>query len=109
MNKEQLLKNIEEIQESVKQMVQDDIDENPEAACEEFQCDCCAGIKTLAGSMIYADYRLCNDCVLLAEVSFALKKIKTIDELMESTEEKRFETVYNVLFNSDKQEDTNKA
>lgn len=106
MNKEQLLKNTEEIQESVKQMARDDIEENPEAACEEFQCDCCAEIKTLAGSMIYEDYRLCNDCVLLAEVSFALNKIKTIDELMEATEEKRFETVYNVLFNkADKEAD----
>ena len=109
MNKEQLYKNIEEVQESVKQMVQDDIDENPEAAGEEFQCDCCAEIKTLAGSMIYADYRLCNDCVLLAEVSFSLNKIKTIDELMESTEEKRFETVYNALFNADKTEEINKV
>ena len=101
MNKDQLLKKIEEIQKSVKQMVQDDLEENPEVANEEFQCDCCAEIKTFAGSMIYEDYRLCNDCVLLAEVGFALNKIKTIDEFMASTEDKRFETIYNTLFNVD--------
>jgi hypothetical protein len=101
LNKEQLLKTIEEVQESVKQMVQDDLEENPEAANEEFQCDCCAGIKMQAGSLVYEDYKLCNDCVLLAEAGFALNKIKNIDELMASMEEKRFETVYNALFNVD--------
>lgn len=98
MNKEQLLKNIEEIQESVKQMVQDDFDENPEAAYEEFQCDCCGGIKMQAGSLVYEDYKLCNDCVLIAEVSFALNKIKNIQDLMDSMEDKRFETLYDELF-----------
>lgn len=105
MNKDKLLEKIEEIQESVRQMKDDDLEENPEAAVEEFQCDCCAEIKTFAGSMIYEDYRLCNDCVLLAEVGFALNKIKNIDEFMESTEEKRFETVYNTLFNANKTEE----
>ena len=98
MNKENLLKTIEEIQESVKQMVQDDLEENPEIAIEEFQCDCCAQIKTFAGSMIYEDNRLCNDCVLLAEVGLALNKIKDVQELMDSMEEKRFETIYNEIF-----------
>jgi len=99
MNKDELLKKIEEIQESVKQMVQEDLEENPEAAAEEFQCDCCAEIKIFAGSMIYEDYRLCNDCALLAEVGLALNKIKDVQELMDSMEEKRFETVYNKIFN----------
>ena len=107
MNKDELLKKIEEVQESVKQMAQDDLEENPDAANEEFQCDCCAKIKILAGSMIYEDYRLCNDCVLLAEVGFALNKIQNIDEFMESMEEKRFETVYNTLFNADEIEGNN--
>jgi len=101
MNKDELLKKIEEIQESVRQMKEDDLEENPEMANEEFQCDCCAEIKTFAGSMIYEDYRLCNDCVLLAEVGFNLNKIKTIDEFMASMEDKRFETVYNTLFKSE--------
>lgn len=108
MNKEQLLEKIKEIQESVRQMAEEDFEENPEMAKEEFQCDCCAQIKTFAGSNIYEDYRLCNDCVLLAEVGFSLDKIKTIDEFMESMEEKRFETIYNTLFNIDKSEEDNK-
>lgn len=107
MNKDQLFKQIEEIQESVRQMTQDDLEENPEIANEEFQCDCCAAIKTFAGSMIYEDYRLCNDCVLIAEVGFALNKIKTIDEFMESMEDKRFETVYNELFDNEALKENN--
>lgn len=101
MNKEELLKKIEKTQESVKQMVQDDLEENPEAASEEFQCNCCGEIKTLAGSLIYEEYRLCNDCVLLAEVSFAVNKINNIQDLIESMEDKRFETLYNSIFNED--------
>jgi hypothetical protein len=99
MNKEELLKKIEETQASVKQMVQDDYDENPETAVEEFQCDCCGEIKLFAGSLLYEEYRLCNDCVLIAEVSFALNKINNIQELMDSMEDKRFESLYNELFN----------
>ena len=101
MNKEQILKKVEETQEFVRQMKEDDLEENPEAASEEFQCDCCAEINIFAGSMIYEDYRLCNNCVLIAEVGFALNKIKNIDELMASMEEKRFETVYNTLFKNE--------
>lgn len=100
MDKKQLLKTIEETQESVRQMVQDDFDENPETAAEDFQCDCCAEVKKFAGSLIYEDYRLCNDCVLIAEVSFSLNKIKDIQDLMDSMEEKRFETLYNEIFSS---------
>ncbi len=99
MNKEHLYKKIEEIQESVKQMKEDDLEENPEMANEDFQCDCCGQIKKLAGSMIYEDYRLCNDCTLIAEVGFALNKIKNIQDLMDSMEEKRFEQIYNEIFN----------
>lgn len=102
MNKEELnekLKKVEETQKSVRQMKQDDFDENPEAASEEFQCGCCGENKILAGSLIYEEYRLCNDCVLLAEVSFAVNKIKTIQDLIESMEDKRFETLYDSIFN----------
>lgn len=107
MNKNQLLKKIEEIQESVKQMKQDDIDENPEAAFEEFQCDCCAETKIFAGSMIYENYRLCNECVLLAEAGFELGKIKDIQELMDSMEDKRFETLYSEIFDKNEIEGNN--
>ena len=65
---------IEEMQQVVAQMVIDDIEENPDIANEYFDCDCCGQNKCLAGSIQYSDYRLCNDCVLLAETGFALDK-----------------------------------
>jgi len=101
MTQQKLLKKIEEIQESVRLMKEDDIAENPEAAIEQFQCDCCADIKTLAGSILYEDFRLCNECVLLAEVGFELGKIKSIDDLIASMEDKRFEKIYNAIFNAE--------
>lgn len=79
-------------------MVQDDIEENPEAAFDEFQCDCCGKHAILAGSVIYEDYRLCNDCAVVAEASFALKKISNIQELIDSMEDKRFEELYASIF-----------
>ena len=100
MNKDELLKKIEETQASVRQMKQDDLDDNPGIALEEFQCDCCGRVKNFAGSLIYEEYRLCNDCVLLAEVSFLAGKIETIQDLIESMEDKRFETLYNSIFNA---------
>lgn len=105
MSPNNLLKEIEELQESVKHMAEDDIEENPEMAFEEFQCGCCAQIKILAGSLIYEDVRLCNDCVVLAEASFLTKKISHISELIDSTEDKRFEIIYKQMFNEDKTEE----
>lgn len=82
---------IEEMQAVVEQMRLDDIEENPDSAVEEFQRDACGSIKTLAGSVQYDSYRLCNDCVLLAEVGFELGQIKNIQELIDATEDKRLE------------------
>lgn len=82
---------IEEMQQVAKQMVLDDLEENPEIANEYFDCDCCGQSKCLAGSIRYNDYRLCNDCVLLAETGFTLGKIKDIQELMDAMEDKRLE------------------
>ena len=48
-------------------------------------------IKCLSGSIRYGDYRLCNDCVLLAETGFALGKITDIQDLMDAMEDKRLE------------------
>ena len=39
----------------------------------------------------YGNYRLCNDCVLLAEVGFELKKFEKIEDLIEKMEDKRLE------------------
>ncbi len=84
------LKLIKDMQEVVKQMLEDDLSDNPDSANEYFECDCCAKTKALAGSVLYSNnYRLCNDCVLLAEVSFALKKINDIQDLLDNMEDSR--------------------
>lgn len=88
---------IEEMQQVAAQMVIDDIEENPDIANEYFDCDCCGQNKCLAGSIQYGDYRLCNDCVLLAETGFALEKIKDIQELMDAMEDKRLEELCNFV------------
>lgn len=82
---------INEMQQVVQQMVIDDLEENPDIANDFFDCDCCGKNKNLAGSIQYGDYRLCNDCVLLAETGFALGKIKDIQDLMDAMEGKRLE------------------
>lgn len=87
------LKVTEEMQKVVEQMRLDDLEEYPEMAEELFECDCCAQTKPLAGSIQYDSYRLCNDCVLLAEVGFELGKIKKIDELIDQMEDKRLEVM----------------
>ena len=80
---------IEEMQAVAEQMVKDDINENPDVVNEFFDCSACGQNKCLAGSIQYGKYRLCNDCVLLAETGFALKKTKDIQELIDAMEDKR--------------------
>ncbi|HSA07301.1 MAG TPA: hypothetical protein P5556_08985 [Candidatus Gastranaerophilales bacterium] len=99
MEKEKQLETIELIKKSTEQMKIDDIEENPESAYEEFQCDCCGEVKILAGSLLYKSFRLCNDCVLIAETGFALNKMTEIEDLLNKMEDKRFETLYNSIFN----------
>ena len=82
---------INEMQQVVQQMVIDDLEENPDIANDFFFFYCCGKNKNLAGSIQYGDYRLCNDCVLLAETGFALGKIKDIQDLMDAMEDKRLE------------------
>jgi len=82
---------IEEMQQVTAQMVIDDMEENPDIANEYFDCDCCGKNKCLAGSIQYGDYRLCNDCVLLAETGFALGKFTDIQALMDAMEDSRLE------------------
>ena len=79
------------MQKVCEQMVVDDIEENPDCADEYFTCAACGEYKSLAGSIRYGEYRLCNDCVLLAETGFALGKIKDIQDLMDAMEDKRLE------------------
>ncbi|MCR5266066.1 MAG: hypothetical protein K6E29_05670 [Cyanobacteria bacterium RUI128] len=82
---------IEEMQKVVEQMRLDDIEDNPESANEYFQCDACGQDAPLAGSIQYNNYRLCNDCVLLAEVGFELGQLKNIEELIDKMDDKRLE------------------
>ena len=82
---------IEEMQQVVNQMVIDDLEENPDIADEYFDCDCCGKNKCLAGSIQYGTYRLCNDCVLLAETGFALVKFSDVQSLIDAMEDSRLE------------------
>ena len=82
---------IEEMQQVVAQMVIDDLEENPDVANEFFDCDCCGQNKCMAGSIGYGKYRLCNDCVLLAETGFALGKFTDIQSLIDAMEDTRLE------------------
>lgn len=83
----------EEMQAVVEQMRLDDIEENPDIINDFFDCDCCGKSQCMAGSIQYGDYRLCNDCVLFAEIGFELKKLKTIDDLVKAMEDKRLEEI----------------
>ena len=88
---------VKEMQEVAAQMVLDDIEEDPTLAEKTFECDCCGMLKPLAGSIEYDGYRLCNDCVLIAEIGFALNKIKSIQELIDAMEDKRLENLCNFI------------
>ena len=82
---------ITEMQQVVEQMRLDDLEDNPDIAEEYFDCDCCGEHKCLAGSIEYEGYRLCNDCVLIAETGFALGKIKSVRDLIDAVEDKNLE------------------
>ena len=93
---------VKEMQLVVEQMRLDDIEENPDCENEYFTCDACGGTKSLAGSVQYGAYRLCNDCVLLAEVGFELGQIKDIEELINAMEDKRLEADCKFIKNEEK-------
>ncbi len=91
MEKEEQIKITEEMQAVVEQMRLDDLEENPSLIEETFECSCCGKTKCPAGSIQYGKYRLCNDCVLLAELGFKLGKFKNIEELIKAKEDSRLE------------------
>lgn len=97
MKKEEQIKIIEDMQLVVEQMRLDDIEEEPKLAEEMFECSCCGKTKPMAGSIQYNHYRLCNDCVLLAETGFAIGKFKNADELIKAMEETRLEEMCNFI------------
>lgn len=88
------LKIIEDMQKVMEQMRIDDIEENAASENEIFTCSCCGNDKPKAGSVMYSmEITLCNDCALLAEIGFALKKFENIDELLNSMEDKKLENL----------------
>lgn len=92
----------EEMQAVVEQMRLDDIEDNPDIENEFFICDCCGENKCVAGSIEYNGYRLCNDCVLLAETGFALGKIKDTQELIEYIEDRQLAQLCDFLRKEEK-------
>lgn len=95
---------VKEMQLVVEQMRLDDIEENPDIVNDFFDCACCGQYKCLAGSIQYGDYRLCNDCVLFAEIGFELKKFKTVQDLVDAMEDKRLEEVCEFIKNNSRKE-----
>lgn len=104
MNKEEKLKIIEDMQAVVEQMRLDDIEEDPSLADEVFECSCCGKTKPLAGSIQYGQYRLCNDCVLLAETGLAIGKFKNAEELIKAMEDTRLEEMCEYIKQEEKRE-----
>ena len=94
---------VEEMQAVVEQMRLDDIEDNPDIIDEFFECDCCGQHKCLAGSIEYEGYRLCNDCVLISETGFALKKFSKIQELIDAMEDKRLEGLCDFIKEEEKE------
>ena len=88
---------VDEMQQVAAQMVIDDLEENPDLENEYFDCHCCGKNKCIAGSIQYDKYRLCNDCVLLAEIGFALGKFDNIQALIDAMEDNRLEEMCSFL------------
>ena len=95
---------IAEMQQVVEQMKLDDIEDNPDTEFETFGCDCCGQEKPLAGSIEYDGFRLCNECVLLAETGFALNKFTRIEDLINAMEDKRLEGLCDIIKEEEKKE-----
>lgn len=104
MNKEEQIKIIEDMQAVVEQMRLDDIEEDSSLADECFECSCCGKTQPLAGSIQYGKYRLCNDCVLLAETGLAIGKFKNVDELIKAMEDTRLEEMCEFIKKEEKRE-----
>jgi len=88
------IKIVEDMQQVMNQMRLDDIEDNPDSETELFSCSCCGLDKPKAGSIMYSmDIILCNDCSLLSETAFAMKKIADISEFMTQMEDKKLENL----------------
>lgn len=85
---------IEDMQNVMAQMRLDDIEDDPNSETELFSCSCCGLDKPKAGSIMYSmELIFCNDCSLLSEVAFAMKKITDISEFLKLMEDKKLENL----------------
>jgi len=88
------MKIVQDMQEVMEQMRLDDIEDNPASETELFSCSCCGLEKPTAGSIMYTmDLIFCNDCALLSEVAFAMKKITDISDFLKLMEDKKLENL----------------
>lgn len=97
MDNDKELKIIKEMQSVVAQMKVNDIEDNPDSENELFTCNACGEEKSMAGSVMYGDSVLCNDCVLYAEIGLALGKIKSVQDVIDAFEDKRLEDMCNFI------------
>ena len=67
-------------------------------------CICCGKITDDSRT-----YRLCNDCVLYAEVGFELGQIKDIEELINAMEDKRLEADCKFILEDEKRQQAREA
>lgn len=104
MNREEQLKIVKEMQEVVEQMRLDDLESDPKLAQCFFSCDCCGKNSSLAGSVLYSNFRLCNDCVLKAEIGFALNKFSSIENLIDAMEDLRLKEICDFIKQNEKQQ-----
>lgn len=104
MKKEEEIKIIEDMQLVVEQMRLDDIEEDPSTAQEMFECSCCGKTQALAGSIQYGKYRLCNNCVLLAETGFAIGKFKNVEDLVKAMEDTRLQEMCDYIKQEEKKQ-----
>lgn len=85
---------VEDMQKVMEQMRLDDIEDNPDSETELFSCSCCGLDKPKAGSIMYSmELIFCNDCALLSEVAFAMKKISDIADFLKLMEDKKLENL----------------
>ena len=92
------------MQAVVEQMRLDDLEEDPSLADEMFECSCCGKTESLAGSVQYGKYRLCNNCVLLAETGLEIGKFKDVNELIKAMEDTRLEEMCEFIKQEEKRE-----
>lgn len=97
------VKIIEDMQNVMAQMRLNDIEDDSNSEFDLFSCSCCGLDKPKAGSIMYSmDIIFCNDCALLSEIAFSMKKIENISQFMAQMEDEKLENLCEYI----KQEET---